>query len=636
MCLGSSEQVVVPKWNVNRHGVASLKASKKDNHRYVASVGVRYESLSQLALPSGLVKLSEVEKPRVDAKGNPVMSTGDLRSETGEHKSAGQINALSLDDLAPQEGTLEPQALENLSAEQLLDLSNQIDDERDKKSGDLMISGKLLNCKVDFLVDTGACISAISIRLWNRMRQFKNPPQLLPYRGTITSVSGEEVNVVGQVILWLEIEGRYYLSQFLIFEMGRTANAILGLDFIKRYHLDWNAKLGHVSLRNAQLCNRLAQPVKEEKSCKLETVERTILPAKSECIVMVKGSGRRAENAPTFGVAEMSLNVVRQYSVIAARTLVDSRGTMPIRMMNPTESTVVLPRGTSVAVLSPIMRVEKTLHPESGITERVVKMNTHPVLEGQTNVGSANIQDGSLVDQDSATETAFKQLSRYVEGVTAGIAGASSVSLTAAAKSDREWLHETNEPPKSSLTSLSSQGGNEDEIGELKCSTGTPENLHAVSKDPDETGQVSLAGGSGDREARRRMASGTEGVTLPLDTKLAVSANSGPREGTVPGASSQAMNLETDEMPLCEVSTPLGGRLKVPIHLEDLFQSSITHLNEEQSAMLAEFLRENADVFATHGDDLGRTHVVKHHIDTEGSAPIKRLLEGFLFIRGKK
>ena len=126
------------------------------------------------------------------------MTIGIPKSESVASQAMRHTAALNLDAIAPKEGTLKPQSLEEMTSEQLLELSEQLTQDRESHPGDLLIAGKAGNHKTEFLVDTGACISAISIRLWNKMRQDKNPPRLLPYQGTIVSVSGEEVNVVGQ------------------------------------------------------------------------------------------------------------------------------------------------------------------------------------------------------------------------------------------------------------------------------------------------------------------------------------------------------------------------------------------------------------------------------------------------------
>ncbi len=62
----------------------------------------------------------------------------------------------------------------------------------------------------------------------------------------------------------------------------------------------------------------------------------------------------------------------------------------------------------------------------------------------------------------------------------------------------------------------------------------------------------------------------------------------------------------------------------VPAHLEDLYFRCAENLSQSQAAKLAECLQENADVFAMSPNDVGRTGLVKHKINTGTSRPIKQ------------
>ena len=268
------EQSVIPKWSSSE----------------LPMNGVGYNVIARLAHETGVVRLGDVEKPCRNANGVPIMKMAIPKSQSQD--AMRQMASVELDEIAPREGTTKPKSLEELSSEELLELSSQLTQARESQSGDLLISGKAGKHNVDFLVDTGACISAISLRLWNRMRWDKVPPKLLPYQGTIVSVSGEEVNVVGH-LLWIEIEERFYLAQCLVFDMGKSADAILGLDFIKRYQLDWNARLGHVTLRSEQNKSRTVH--EKVRSCKLVCAKRALLPARSHVIVYARKTGVNAE-----------------------------------------------------------------------------------------------------------------------------------------------------------------------------------------------------------------------------------------------------------------------------------------------------------------------------------------------------
>ena len=83
-------------------------------------------------------------------------------------------------------------------------------------------------------------------------------------------------------------------------------------------------------------------------------------------------------------------------------------------------------------------------------------------------------------------------------------------------------------------------------------------------------------------------------------------------QGEVPGFTpTQGVNLEN-------LST-------VPGHLEVLYSATLQELETEAQAQeLASFLNDHQAVFAKHDDDLGRTGVVQHQIDTGDHPPIKQ------------
>ena len=66
------------------------------------------------------------------------------------------------------------------------------------------------------------------------------------------------------------------------------------------------------------------------------------------------------------------------------------------------------------------------------------------------------------------------------------------------------------------------------------------------------------------------------------------------------------------------------GSTKVPDFLNDLLHRSSPHLDTRQQGEVAAILTEFADVFAASDEDLGKTGVVKHRIDTGNARPIRQ------------
>ena len=67
----------------------------------------------------------------------------------------------------------------------------------------------------------------------------------------------------------------------------------------------------------------------------------------------------------------------------------------------------------------------------------------------------------------------------------------------------------------------------------------------------------------------------------------------------------------------------LGSSTEVPAHLLDLLQRSSACLSREQVDEVRNVLTQYADVFSKGDHDLGRTSLVKHHIHTGDSRPVK-------------
>lgn len=61
----------------------------------------------------------------------------------------------------------------------------------------------------------------------------------------------------------------------------------------------------------------------------------------------------------------------------------------------------------------------------------------------------------------------------------------------------------------------------------------------------------------------------------------------------------------------------------LPEHMQDLYERSVDKLPNEYHTPIAQLLIRNADVFASSKSDLGRTHLVKHKIETGQEEPVR-------------
>jgi hypothetical protein len=63
---------------------------------------------------------------------------------------------------------------------------------------------------------------------------------------------------------------------------------------------------------------------------------------------------------------------------------------------------------------------------------------------------------------------------------------------------------------------------------------------------------------------------------------------------------------------------------ELPEHLQDLWERSTEHLTEEQGQKVRQLLNKHQAVFAKNKNDLGRTNIVQHRINTGNSGPIRQ------------
>ena len=60
----------------------------------------------------------------------------------------------------------------------------------------------------------------------------------------------------------------------------------------------------------------------------------------------------------------------------------------------------------------------------------------------------------------------------------------------------------------------------------------------------------------------------------------------------------------------------------LPEHVQDLYEWPTTHLDLSECIILAKFIKEFRDIFATSDDDLGCCTVIEHEIDTGDTKPV--------------
>ena len=140
------------------------------------------------------------------------------------------------------------------------------------------------------------------------------------------------------------------------------------------------------------------------------------------------------------------------------------------------------------------------------------------------------------------------------------------------------------------------------------------------SADSSEKDAIKLS--AGEKSARskiRRCTVSTEeipGITEDPLTKLKV-VNEGTSKQP---AKDKHTRPDKDEESLCRELEVVVQAL--PEHIQDLYEWSTTHLDLSECIILAKFIKEFRDIFATSDHDLGCCTVIEHEIDTGDAKPV--------------
>ena len=131
------------------------------------------------------------------------------------------------------------------------------------------IWGKLLGLSYQFLIDSGAAISAISTELWNEIKEVVPTELLTKDIPNLVTANQTQMKIQGSVILPLEIERETYDTTFYVVD-GLSFNIIIGHDFLLRNN-------GTINYKEKNLTLEIDQPIhqpNETPKCKSLPVQQ--------------------------------------------------------------------------------------------------------------------------------------------------------------------------------------------------------------------------------------------------------------------------------------------------------------------------------------------------------------------------
>lgn len=292
----------------------------------------------------------------------------DREQETGDDRN-GQpkvlnVNLVTVDTSKP---TSRPRGLESLDLHSLQELHKHLQEERAKIPGELVVPGRIAGLALTMLVDSGASISVLSTSLWNAIHRTDPGWTLFPTDIHVRTVSGDEAKVRGRIVLELELAGQFYVHQFLVMDINE--DLILGMDFIHKNAIDCDWRKGVLRLRGDELQACRSYSTGDGRLRKLIVAGKTVIPAGAQVVVETRVQTRGPGDLPEWGLTSPTRKSVAQYGVIAGKSLVDPLAAqIPIPVLNPGDSVVVLHKNAHIGFLSPVSRVTEPIASDAKAT----------------------------------------------------------------------------------------------------------------------------------------------------------------------------------------------------------------------------------------------------------------------------
>lgn len=250
----------------------------------------------------------------------------------------------------------DPQGIEHIPLHDLVTLHQQMEADRASMTGEILVPGKISGLGIKMLLDTGASVSLISTHLWENLHAADPRWTLISTNAQIRTVSGSLANVRGQVILEIAIGDQYYIHQFLVVDVRE--DVILGLDFLQRYQVDWSWQRGTLTLKGHEAVAFKNYKLGDSCSRRLETLTQTRVPPNSMAVVDTKIRAKCPGALPEWGVVSPVRKVMDAHGVAVASSLIDPQAsTIPVMVLNCSDTEVVLPRALTLGILHPVRNV---------------------------------------------------------------------------------------------------------------------------------------------------------------------------------------------------------------------------------------------------------------------------------------
>ncbi|GBM14276.1 Retrovirus-related Pol polyprotein from transposon 297 [Araneus ventricosus] len=198
------------------------------------------------------------------------------------------------------------------------------------------------------LVDTGANVTLLRTDLAQKLKK-----QLI-YTGpniSLKTATGEKTEIRGKLDASIVCGSRKFHHRIYVADV--TDPCILGLDFLKKFNFTVDLEKNEMRTGGEEI-PLFSASVQHSKSCSVLVKKRTIIPARSECLIQ---GIPEARGQFRYAVTDFP-SQVSQKGVLVAATLVDlEMEVIPVRVLNLNNKPKILDKGDVIATCEPVVDI---------------------------------------------------------------------------------------------------------------------------------------------------------------------------------------------------------------------------------------------------------------------------------------
>ena len=208
---------------------------------------------------------------------------------------------------------------------------------------DSTISVNIAHLNFRALIDTGAAVTAVSARVWQRCSSNISLNLGPPNHDSITTVDGCFLKVIGRVMLPFAIDSKIFSFEVHVIQ-DLTSDVILGRNFFEKFCVRIDFDEGIIRFKHGEDPLPFdSDPVTIDNDCCPEFVcsvhadTAFTIPPQSEIIVLGRLNAELPLKKTVCGLVVPRSDLPHRYSIFGASELVKvtEDGTLPVRMVNP-------------------------------------------------------------------------------------------------------------------------------------------------------------------------------------------------------------------------------------------------------------------------------------------------------------